>query len=84
MIARCTFYKDKIKVLKNKSKLEGTGFYVKEDFPTGVRDVRRKLNELVKENRERGEKVKLVYDHVYIENKKYGLNQNQNGLSELK
>ena len=84
LIARCTFYKDKINVLKNKGKLNGTGFYIKEDFPANVRDVRKKLNELVKENREKGETVKIVYDHVYIENKKYGLNQNHDGLSELR
>ena len=84
LIARCTFYKDKINVLKNKGKLNGTGFYIKEDFPTNVRDIRKKLNELVKGNREKGEKVKIVYDHVYIENKKYGLNQNHDGLSELR
>ena len=84
LIGRCTFYKDKINVLKNKGKLNGTGFYIKEDFPTNVRDIRKKLNELVKENREKGEKVKIVYDHVYIENKKYGLNQSHNGLSEIR
>ena len=82
LIARCTFYKDKINILKSSNKLKGTDLYVNEDFPVTVRDKRKKISELVKERREKGEKIKIVYDHVYIENRRYELNECQNGLVE--
>ena len=56
--------------------------YIKEDFPARVRYIRKMIGDLVKTNRDRGERVKIVYDHVYIENKKYILNENQDGLIE--
>ena len=53
-----------------------------------MKDARKEINELVKDRRDRGENVKIaydhVYDHVYIENKKFGLNENRNGLVELR
>ena len=82
IIVKCTFYKDKLKILRNKSKLEGTQMYVKEDFPVNVRHIRKILGTLTKTHRDRGERVKVVYDHVYIDNKKYVLNVNQDGLIE--
>ena len=84
LIARCTFYKDKIKILRNRNKLNGTNLYVKEDLPVYVRETRKKLGELVKVNRDRGERVRIVYDHVYIENKKFVLNENRNALVEIR
>ena len=82
LIARCTLYKDKLKILRSRNKLEGTTMYIKEDFPARVRYIRKMIGDLVKTNRDRGERVKIVYDHVYIENKKYILNENQDGLIE--
>ena len=63
LIARCTLYKDKIKILRNRNKLVGTNMYVKEDLPVNVRETRKRLGELVKANRDRGERVKVIYDH---------------------
>ena len=82
LIARCTLYKDKLKILRSRNKLEGTTMYIKEDFPARVRYIRKTIGGLVKTNRDRGERVKIVYDHVYIENKKYILNENHDGLIE--
>ena len=82
IIVKCTFYKVKLKILKNKNKLEGTQMYVKEDFPANVRHIRKILGTLTKTHRDRGERIKVVYDHVYIDNKKYVLNVNQDGLVE--
>ena len=84
IIVKCTFYKDKLKILRNKNKLEGTQMYVKEDFPANVRHIRKILGALTKTHRDRGERVKVVYDHVYIDNKKYVLNENQDGLIETR
>eukprot|EP00745_Piridium_sociabile_P004361 TRINITY_DN1257_c0_g1_i6.p1 TRINITY_DN1257_c0_g1~~TRINITY_DN1257_c0_g1_i6.p1 ORF type:complete len:323 (-),score=63.13 TRINITY_DN1257_c0_g1_i6:203-1171(-) len=43
VIARCTFYKHKIDLLKAKRKLQGTNIFIGEDFSLRVRDMRRKL-----------------------------------------
>jgi hypothetical protein len=48
LIARCTFYKDKIKILKARTKLKGSDIFISEDFSRGVREVRKKLNEFRK------------------------------------
>ena len=44
IIARCTFYKDKVAILKAKKKLKGSNIFVGEDFSQGMREVRRKLS----------------------------------------
>ena len=82
IIARCTFYRDKVKILRAKKFLQGTDIFVGEDYPVSVREIRKKINQLVKDNRQRKEKVRMVYDHVYIENKKYFLSDDGSSLVE--
>ena len=82
IIAKCTFYRDKVKILKSKKLLQGTNIFVGEDYPVSVREIRKKINQLVKDNRQRKEKVRMVYDHVYIENKKYFLSDDGSCLVE--
>ena len=43
VVARCTFFKDKVKIFKAKRKLQGTNVFIGEDFSSHVRDVRRRF-----------------------------------------
>lgn len=73
VIARCTFFKDKVKILKAKGKLRGTKVFIGEDFSTRVRELRRKLTPLLKKAREDRKKATMVFDHLIIDGKKYVL-----------
>ena len=55
LIARCSHYKDKIKILKARYKLKGSGIFVGEDFSSGVREVRKKLAHYAKEKKSMGQ-----------------------------
>eukprot|EP00745_Piridium_sociabile_P029148 TRINITY_DN47464_c1_g1_i4.p1 TRINITY_DN47464_c1_g1~~TRINITY_DN47464_c1_g1_i4.p1 ORF type:complete len:325 (-),score=61.62 TRINITY_DN47464_c1_g1_i4:364-1338(-) len=71
MVARCTFFKDKEKMLKVRAKLKGSGIFINEDFSFKVREIRRKLIPYLKAAKEQGKRVTMVYDHLVIEGKKY-------------
>ena len=73
VIACCSNYKDKVKILKSKRKLKGSNVFIGEDFSFRVREIRRKLSVHLNKARTSGKKAVLVFDHLYIENKKYYL-----------
>ena len=81
IIARCTFFKGKELLMKERRKLKGTGIYINEDFSFRVREIRRKLLPYLKSAREHGKKASMVYDHLVIEGKKYFLDA-ENRLKE--
>ncbi|KAK7095597.1 hypothetical protein V1264_004987 [Littorina saxatilis] len=73
LIARCVFYKDKVKVLKAKRKLKGSNIFIGEDFSKTVRDIRKNLTQFMKEKRNGGHKVSVVFDHLIIDGEKFFL-----------
>lgn len=83
IIVKCTYYRDKLSIMKAKLKLKGTNVFVGEDFTSRVREIRRKLTPHLKEARNRGQRVAMVFDHLLIEGKKFGLNES-GGLKELR
>ncbi|XP_040078360.1 uncharacterized protein LOC115313979, partial [Ixodes scapularis] len=58
--------RDKSKILKNCVKLKGTHFSIGEDFSRHVQQIRKKLWDGTKANRDKREKVFLTYDKVRI------------------
>lgn len=84
LIARCTFYKDKVRILKAKNKLKGTNIFVTEDFPVSVREIRKKLNKIAKAKREEGKKVTMVYDHLLMDGEKFSLDEDGVSLVKMK
>lgn len=74
IVARCTFYKDKVKVLQAKKKLMGSNVFIGEDYTTRVREIRKKLVPHLKKARSEGKRVTMVFDHLVIEGRKYFLN----------
>lgn len=71
----------KIQLLKNKKKLSGTPFYIKEDFPPEVLEERKRLQGQLLEEKKKGHKAFLSYDKLVIipetTQKKYN-NSNRN------
>lgn len=59
-------FRDKAKILKNCYKLKGTIYAISEDFSRPVQEIRKKLWNSAKENRDRREKVQLVFDKIKI------------------
>ncbi|XP_064470754.1 uncharacterized protein LOC135385393 [Ornithodoros turicata] len=68
VILRLYDYNEKVSILKNSRKLKGTSITVSEDFSFAVRQVRKKLWDSAGDSRLKGEKVRLVYDKLRINN----------------
>lgn len=83
IILRFSNYQDKTKIFKNCSKLKGSGYSISDDFSRTMRDVRKKLWDRTKENRDKGEKVMLVHDKVSVNGKLYGWDNNRGDLVAL-
>ena len=47
--------------------MEVINVFIGEDFATGVREIRKKLTVLVKEKRNAGHRVSMVYDDLIID-----------------
>eukprot|EP00745_Piridium_sociabile_P011465 TRINITY_DN18194_c0_g1_i6.p1 TRINITY_DN18194_c0_g1~~TRINITY_DN18194_c0_g1_i6.p1 ORF type:complete len:347 (-),score=54.72 TRINITY_DN18194_c0_g1_i6:40-990(-) len=78
IVARCTFFKDKDRMLRSKQKLKGSNIFVGEDFSVRVREIRKKLVPHFKSARNQNKKVSMVYDHLVVEGQKYGLDGDDN------
>ena len=71
MTARCAFFKDKVKILKAKRKLQCNSIFIGEDFCARVRDIRRKLTPHLKAKRNEGCRVSMVFDHLLVDGKRF-------------
>jgi hypothetical protein len=80
VIARCTFYKDKVKLLKAKQKLKGSDIFIGEDFSRGVRETRKKLSVFLKAKKDEGQNAKMVHDHLVVEGEKFFLSPDGQSL----
>jgi hypothetical protein len=78
VIARCTFFRDKDKILKAKSKLKGTQIFVGEDFSLRVREMRRNLIPHLKKVRSEEKRATMIFDHLLIDGKRFRLDDGQN------
>jgi len=80
VIAKCTFYKDKLRLLKQKPKLKelNSNIFIGEDFSPRIRDVRKKLSVFLKEKKRAKCRASMVFDHLIVDGKKYGLDASDN------
>ena len=83
IIVRLCSYKHKVNILKAKQKLRGSDIFIGEDFSLRVRDIRRKLGPHLKNARNEGKQVRMIYDHLIIEGKRYALDDHDS-LREMK
>ncbi|CAG9131215.1 unnamed protein product [Plutella xylostella] len=77
----------KIQILKRKKSLDGSTYYLKEDFPPKILNIRKELQEELKKKREEGTNAVLRYDKIIIlEGKNSTMakrqNNNKRNLSE--
>lgn len=56
----------KIEILRRRKHLENTGYYIKEDFPLKVREIRKELQAKVKEEIDKGNRAYTKYDKIVI------------------
>ena len=82
IVARCTFYKDKEAIMKAKGKLKGSTVFIGHDFSRRVREVRKKLAPHLKTAKSEKKKATMVFDHLNIDGKKFGLDHDGN-LKEI-
>ena len=73
VIARCVMYKHKVKILKNKRKLQGTSVFIGEDFTRRVRDIRKRLAPHLKHAKQAGKKATMTFDHLLIDGKRFDI-----------
>lgn len=78
IIACCTLFKDKQKILKEKKKLKGTSIFVGEDFSFKVRETRKKLTPHLKSAWTQGKRATMVFNHLVIEGKRFVLDADDN------
>lgn len=71
-------FRQKSSILKSGYKLKNTSFSIGEDFSPRIRDIRRKLWNSAKENREKKEKVSLVFDKLFINNQAFTWDEEKN------
>lgn len=60
--------RQKAVILKQCKKLKDTEYSIREDFSRRIRDIRKKLWDSAKENRDKKDKVSLAFDKLYINN----------------
>jgi FtsZ-binding cell division protein ZapB len=70
VIAKCSYYKQKVKILKLKNKLKGSDIFIGEDFSQNVRETRKKLTDIMKSLKSEGKSVKMAFDHLFVDGKR--------------
>ena len=83
VIACCTFFKQKQAIMKARKMLKGTDIFINDDFTDRVRGIRKSLAPHLRKAREDGKRATLVFDHLLIDSKKFGLDGAGN-LKELR
>ena len=78
MEARCTFFKDKVNIVKAKNKLQESDVFTEDDCCFRVRDEKRKLVAHLKKVRSESGRVTVVFDPTFIEGKKITVDDTDN------
>lgn len=66
-IVRFYNYREKMEILRNCNRLKGTNISVSEDFSRQVQSLRKCLWDSARDERNRGAKVRLVYDKIAVD-----------------
>jgi predicted RNase H-like nuclease (RuvC/YqgF family) len=83
VIMRCTFFKEKLNVLKAKAKLQGSDMFIGEDFSLRVRTIRKALAPHLKEAKKAGKMATMIHDYLLIDGKKFVLDSDGSGVREV-
>ncbi|XP_045776998.1 uncharacterized protein LOC123875292 [Maniola jurtina] len=66
VIVTFSTFRRKFEILRNKKSLEQLNYYIKEDYPPKILQKRKELQEIAKEEREKGKKVIIKYDKLIV------------------
>ena len=80
IIVKFASFKDRENVLRQKHKMKGTKCYINEDFTLRVRKIQKSLVPFMKEERRKGNRANIVYDHININRLRYDLDERNNTL----
>ncbi|XP_060576681.1 uncharacterized protein LOC132733999 [Ruditapes philippinarum] len=69
IVAKFSLFKEREYVRKQWKSLQGSNYFVQEQFPKEVNDIRRKLIPKLKEAKQAGKRAWLAYDTLYIDGK---------------
>lgn len=82
VIMKILDFTEKVLVMKNASKLKGSDYHITEDFSLRVRNIRKNLFSATLPFRKNGSTVKIRYDHVYIDGKRYVWDEHLKSIRE--
>jgi regulator of replication initiation timing len=80
VIVCCSSFRDKVAIMKSKKNLKGSDVFVGEDFSAGVREIRKALSKFMKEQKNLGKRVSMVFDHLIVDGEKMFLSEDGEGL----
>ncbi|KAH8030573.1 hypothetical protein HPB51_009634 [Rhipicephalus microplus] len=83
VIVKLIDYREKLEILRNCVKPKDSGLYVTEDFSQKVRQARKNLWDSKVVNRERNERVKLLFDKVSVNGKLFVWDEAKNDMVAL-
>lgn len=75
-------YQKKQDIMKNKSRLRGTEIYIENDLTLEERKIAASIRRLAKEERKKGNQVKIGYKRVYVNKKLYTWDNRSETLKE--
>jgi hypothetical protein len=71
IVARFLYYNDLAYVLECAKRLKGEPYGINQQFPAEIENRRRSLFPVMKEAKNRGKRVKLARDRLFINNEEY-------------
>lgn len=82
IIARCTYFRQKMKIMSFKKIINDKKIAVKvgEDYTKRVRDLRKALYPFAEKFRKDGKKATIVFDHLLVDSVRYDLDLEENQL----
>jgi len=80
IVAKIESFEQKIQIMKNKGKLRNTKVFIESDLTVKERKIQQTINEKAKEERATGSRVKVGYQKLIVDNKKYVWNKKKGTL----
>lgn len=84
IVLKMAVEEDKEKVLENKRSLKGTKIYIEEDYSMRVRQQRRELFTIAKQERLLGRKASVNFNKLTMNGRKFMWNDREKKLDEIR
>lgn len=83
ILAQVESWEMKRKIMEGKSKLKGTKIYVDNDLTKNEREIQREIRNIVRETARAGDKVRIGYQKLAINEKEYKWSKKERGLVQI-